>query len=362
MSFSSALNILHPTLPYYLALTRHGLLRINQHSFEFFPDSAAPPIALEMAKAVFTMGASSCTESYVMSRTLAEGPKVFAFDALTCEALENFDLSVSTADYLQSFPSVVIELPDDYTKKRVVPFDAGSHAPDFMIVRHEPEAGCVLVTMHLTSHQALTRLLKLDPAWTLEEMWDKGKRAWDARDTLGMTPEEAALGSSLTKLALKVCLMATAYGVKCLGPANPSHHERLKRYAKLARKRGREQQEKADLEVRLVPMRYGFAQEVTLYRREAGDRAHATVDGRRRLDGFPSLAAGALALSAVWTGTAGAAAGGHPLGAGQRPPVRGIARRHGDDVPGAGVIASSVVNPGPCYVLQQLGIGAEVDA
>jgi len=57
---------------------------------------------------------------------LSEGPKVFAFDALTCEALENFDLSVSTADYLQPFPSVVIELPSDYTRKRVVPFEEGS--------------------------------------------------------------------------------------------------------------------------------------------------------------------------------------------------------------------------------------------
>ena len=116
-----------------------------------------------------------------MSRTLAEGPKLFAFDALTCEALENFDLSVSTADYLQPFPSVVIELPADYTWKRVVPFEEGSHAPDFVVGRHEPEADCVLVTRHLTSSQVLTRLLKLDLAWTLEEMWQKGKRAWDAR-------------------------------------------------------------------------------------------------------------------------------------------------------------------------------------
>ena len=29
----------------------------------------------------------------------------------------------------------------------LVPFDAGSHAPDFLVVRHEPEAGSVLVTM-----------------------------------------------------------------------------------------------------------------------------------------------------------------------------------------------------------------------
>src|SRR5271166_5599615 len=270
MSFASALSVLRPTLPYYVALTKYGLLRITEHSFQFDPNPAAPPIALQMAKTVFTMGASSCTESYVMSRTLAEGPKVFAFDALTCEALENFDLSVGTADYLQPFPSVVIELPADYTKKRVVPFEAGSHAPDFVIVRHEPKAGCVMVTMHMTSHQALTRLLKLDPTWTLEEMWTKGQRTWGESDSLAMTPEETALGSALSKLALNVCLMATAYGVRCLGAANPSHHERLKRYAKLARKRGREV-EKADLDVRLVPMRYAFAQEVTLYRREAGE-------------------------------------------------------------------------------------------
>src|SRR5436309_1581493 len=131
--------------------------------------------------------------------------------------------------------------------------------------------------MHLTSHQVLTRLLKLNPSVTLEETWEKGKRAWGATDTLGMTPEEAALGSSLSKLALNVCLMATAYGVRCLGPANPSHYERLKRYAKLARKRGREV-EKADLEVRLVPMRYAFAQDVTLYRREAGE-VHSPANG-----------------------------------------------------------------------------------
>jgi hypothetical protein len=206
-----------------------------------------------------------------MSRTLAEGPKLFAFDALTCEALENFDLNVGTGDYLQPFPSVVIELPVDYTKKRVVPFDAGKHSPNFLIVCHEPAASCVMVTMHLTSHQVMTRLLKLDPAWTLEEMWAKGARSWDAKDSLGMTPEETALGSALSRLALNVCLIATAYGVRCLGPANPSHHERLKRYAKLAQKRGPEKAEQAEMELRAMPVRYAFAQEVALYQREPSE-------------------------------------------------------------------------------------------
>ena len=281
MSFASALHVLRPTLPYYMDLTKYDLLHISHDSFEFRPHPAAPPLALEMAATVMAMGASACIESYVTSRTLSEGPKVFAFsDALTCEALEQFDLSITTTDYLQPFPSVVIELPNDYTCKRVVPFDAGQHSPDFVIVRHEPEAGCVLVAMHLTSHQVLTRLLKLDPAWTLEEMWAKGARSWDTKDTLGMTPEEKALGSALSKLALNVCLMATAYGVKSLGPANPSLYERLKRHAKVAMKRGRDQQEKSEMELRSAPVRYEFAQEVTLYQRETGeDRSEMNGSG-----------------------------------------------------------------------------------
>jgi hypothetical protein len=116
MSFASTLDVLRPTLPCYLAVARHGLLRLSRDNFELHPNPAAPPLATAMAQAVLAMGTSTCVESYVMSRTLAEGPKVFAFNALTCEALENFELSLGTTDYLQPFPSVVIDLPSDYTR------------------------------------------------------------------------------------------------------------------------------------------------------------------------------------------------------------------------------------------------------
>jgi hypothetical protein len=128
-----------------------------------------------------------------------------------------------------------------------------------------------MVAMHMTSHQVMTRLLKLDPAWTLEEMWAKGKRTWDAKDSLDMTPEETVLGSALSKMALNVCLMATAYGVRCLGPANPSHYERLKRHVKVAAKKGRERLERAEMELLTAPVRYAFAEEVALFHRETGE-------------------------------------------------------------------------------------------
>jgi hypothetical protein len=45
-------------------------------------------------------------------------------------------------------------------------------------------------------------------------------------------------GAAIYNLALNACLMATAHGVRCLGPDNPSYHEWLKRYPKLSRKWG----------------------------------------------------------------------------------------------------------------------------
>ena len=135
---------------------------------------------------MFTMGASSVIEGYTMSKMLADGPKVFTFDALTCEALENFDLNVSCSDYHQPFPSVVIELPQDYIQKRVVPFERGTPCPGFR--RRPPRSSrrkAVLLIIRMSSHQVLTRLLKLDLAPTLEEVWDMGKRSWGPEDSSG---------------------------------------------------------------------------------------------------------------------------------------------------------------------------------
>ena len=118
-----------------MAVAKYDLSTWARTPSSIRPNRAAPSLALEMVQTVMAMGASSCIESFVMSRMLSEGPKVFSFDAVTCEALENFDLNVSTADYMQPFPTVVIELPQDYTKKRVVPFDSWQPCTGF---RHRP--------------------------------------------------------------------------------------------------------------------------------------------------------------------------------------------------------------------------------
>jgi hypothetical protein len=55
LSLASALNILHPTLPYYIALAKYDLLHLLADSFEFRPHRKAPPPAIEMACTVFAL-------------------------------------------------------------------------------------------------------------------------------------------------------------------------------------------------------------------------------------------------------------------------------------------------------------------
>jgi hypothetical protein len=51
MSLASAPNVLRPTLPYYLALTKYDLLHLDTTIFEFRPYLPALLIALEMLSA-----------------------------------------------------------------------------------------------------------------------------------------------------------------------------------------------------------------------------------------------------------------------------------------------------------------------
>jgi hypothetical protein len=55
MSFAGSLSVLRPTLPYYLALTRYGLLRLKPDRFELYPSLAVPPLARGMARAMFAL-------------------------------------------------------------------------------------------------------------------------------------------------------------------------------------------------------------------------------------------------------------------------------------------------------------------
>src|SRR4051812_9913721 len=105
-------------LPYRQAV-EHGILTVRAadggRSLEFFrTEDPRYPEATELVRWVMARGgADALCELYVVGRFLAEGPKFFAFDARTCEALEQFSLALPARDYAQPFPTLLIRLPPD---------------------------------------------------------------------------------------------------------------------------------------------------------------------------------------------------------------------------------------------------------
>jgi hypothetical protein len=51
MSLATALNILRPTLPCYVALAKYELLHLDGNTFEFRPHLPAPPLSLTSSDA-----------------------------------------------------------------------------------------------------------------------------------------------------------------------------------------------------------------------------------------------------------------------------------------------------------------------
>ena len=44
MSLINALNLLRPSLPYYMAVSKYDLLHLGKNSFEYRPNRAAPSL------------------------------------------------------------------------------------------------------------------------------------------------------------------------------------------------------------------------------------------------------------------------------------------------------------------------------
>ena len=266
----------------YVDIVRHGLIRLEKENggilFRYHPPQSSFPmvkLATMMALEVFGRGLAAISELYVVGLFLLEGPKYFEFDARSCEALEQFELGLASADYAQPFPTVMVALPADYAKNRVVPLtDRGygltQHKPECIIVRHDVAFRRVSILMHMDSGQVLSRVIHLDIADTVEECWRLSCRRWEGdQKTLDVNPEEEILSNALTRLGLSACLMAMVYELHPRDD-NKSYRQRLERYVKVARKSGDEDRlAKAEWGVATLPLRYSFKQEVKFYH---GDR------------------------------------------------------------------------------------------
>jgi hypothetical protein len=84
------------------------------------------------------------------------------------------------------------------------------------------------------------------------------------------------------RACLNYCLLLDEIGVKCVGPQNPAHYDRLSRHVKVqAKNQNAERLQSALYEYNSYPIKYELAQEVKLYKSVSSTKELSESTGRQ---------------------------------------------------------------------------------
>jgi hypothetical protein len=206
-------------------------------------------------------------ELYAQSKALAEGPKLLCPTAEQCEALEHVDVNISFEDYVQPFPTFLLELPPEYRSKLTGRFKV--ECPELILTHHDARTKYIL-SFRSGGNACVSTCHVMSPRWkTVEE-------------ALRFSVEEGTdLDQSevIQRVALNFGLLMTYYGVRDLGPVDPQSHAI---HLRNARRRNRAKADRArhllDAEIDVVE----FEQDVVVYDRSEAQRSDLESDGSAR--------------------------------------------------------------------------------
>jgi hypothetical protein len=206
---------------------------------------------------------------YIISRALADGPKLLCPTSEQCEALEQVDVNLSFDDYEQPFPTFLLELPEEYRRRLTERF--GQECPTIVVTHHDRRSKYIISScQRLGSEIDAINIMSPRPGRTTIE------------EALRFSVEEGEdldQGEVVHRIAVNFGLLMTHCGVKDIGPIDPASHAK---HLRNARRSNRAKAERArallDSEINLVE----FEQDVVLYDRHPGPRPDTEVDGGQR--------------------------------------------------------------------------------
>lgn len=205
-------------------------------------------------------------ETYSYGKLISEGAKVFRPTQEQLEMLEQVQINIPIADYVQPYPTLAVEFPEGYfAKKRVHCPQAGqwfygrqiraSHEPGYVIVRHD--GPYVFATAVFTSGLSIKTSLHAGRGETIDEIIEAFTDGDDFRNSMNTTKDEWKVTKSCVRSALNYCLLLDEVGCRQVStPAVQRHPDGRK--LNRAERRERQFNPQAVL--------WELAQDVKLYR------------------------------------------------------------------------------------------------
>lgn len=235
----------------------------------------------DVLKNVEKLGLTHLIETFLSAQVVGFGPKIYRPNKINCEALENTNLNITLEEYHQPFSTMVIELPENYSKDRLIPcVQAGQvtdsnkiipekHEPELVVIYFDENLKVMIVGIYYNSGQCVSTLIwQKDKTATLQEMIDSFTREHIFKDTLDCSDEEMDVAHEAMKVGLNCCLLMSEFGTKKIGPDNSSYYEKCKRNIDKARKQGGDRLKSAERQLRLIPIIYDIEQNIELFTEE----------------------------------------------------------------------------------------------
>lgn len=239
--------------------------------FRFFSRMGLSWIAIRFMEKIRDMGVNACIECKITESLITEGPKLFRPSADNLEALENMKMTIPFSEYVQPFPTIVIEFPDQYQKKLLAPnpipnYDLGlgigpEHQVGFVALSLYKEKEVLLCGTYFTSGQVFsTQMWSEYPSETIEDMIEYINKLETHEKSLPIDKLELEISWRAIRAAMNAVLVMDEVGIKKCGYDNPSHVARLERSIKKGK-----YAEQSKRELKLTPVVYSFDQNVKFY-------------------------------------------------------------------------------------------------
>ncbi|HWY33786.1 MAG TPA: hypothetical protein VNX68_04020, partial [Nitrosopumilaceae archaeon] len=173
----------------------------------------APSYLRRLLKKLEETSELATAEIYVYSQIVKHGPKVFKPTQVQFEMLEQMTLNIECGDYVQPFDTVVIELPENYCKQRIVDLPQSGetilgdmmpeqHEPNIVCIHHNKELNIILTVINFSSMLSVKQIMVMRPEDTIEDYINQVINMRNLKSSLDMSAAENELQTSILRSTL----------------------------------------------------------------------------------------------------------------------------------------------------------------
>jgi hypothetical protein len=213
-------------------------------------------ILLTMANMDFLMK----IEGFLTAEIFGNGPKVFRPTSYQLEMLEEMQLTLACEDYNMPFETIVIEIPAEYSAKKI----CGDAKPAFAWLHHDKKQNFFIhsIVFDKEPFHSLKSWWAGNEKDELEEWCQSDYSIDDKFDRLPTTEQEYLCEAQVRRAVLNYCLLLDEVGIKKCGPEAPNQYAKLVKWCQKKTKHTKNNK----IELLAQPIIYDLQRETPLVR------------------------------------------------------------------------------------------------